>query len=434
MGKDFEGTTRTDPREDREPRDRVSDADRVALLDIRTAHPRVNAAVDAVASISEVELRSIGWARTPLEIRHLQAAITSATHAAYGADATQADLERVTELTALAVRARKRAQLIGNTYEHCYNQKTGWTRGQILKVAWARRRFRKNWEATRNIASGETKHNQASSQTANTRTRHNQASSQCDQRAKLKWACRLINKPIPATDEANARLVPEFCDWRWSKDSPKVPLANGTDHETTPEGSENGDSESLQQIHPLEVEAIRQTERIRRFDRELAEYRQQQRQTEYRECLARSLIETRTDSHPLGGADDSALELLEFRRNLTQTDRSPLTTRRLEEGAARRPLATPGSGRPTGRSGGNARPSPREGDDHFHQIIWPIFCVVLLVTGLVLAVIVYDTFYLEKDGYGPSERNQTKIPEDYEGQTRIFDDDESGTLNETRKA
>ena len=423
MGKDFEGTTRTDPREDREPRDRVSDADRVALLDIRTAHPRVNAAVDAVASISEVELRSIGWARTPLEIRHLQAAITSATHAAYGADATQADLERVTELTALAVRARKRAQLIGNTYEHCYNQKTGWTRGQILKVAWARRRFRKNREATRNIA--------------NTETKHNQASSQCNPQAKLKWACRLINKPVPVTDETNARLVPKFCDWRWSKGSPKVPLADGTDHETTPEGSENGDSESPEEIRRLEVEALRQTERIRRFEeQELAEYRQRQRQVEYRERLAQSLVDTGTESHPLCGTDDSARELVEFRRKLAQTDRGPEVIRRLEEGAARRPLAPPGSGPPASRVGENARQNPRGSDDHFHQIIWPIFCVVLLITGLGLTVIIYDTFWSEefgKDVYGPSERNQTQIPEDYEGQPRISDDDGPRALNETEK-
>ena len=423
MGKGLEGTTRTDLREDLQLRGQVSDADRAALLSIETPYPRVNAAVDAVANISEAELVSIGWARTPLEVRRLQAAITSANYVAYGADATQADLERVTELTALAVRARNRAQLIGNTYEHCYNQKTGWTRGQILKVAWARRRFRKDREATRNIANAETK--------------HNQASSQCNPQAKLKWACRLINKPVPVTDETNARLVPKFCDWRWLKGSPKVPLADGTDHETTPEGSENGDSESPEEIRRLEVEALRQTERIRRFEeQELAEYRQRQRQVEYRERLAQSLVDTGTESLPLCGTDDSARELVEFRRKLAQTDRGPEVIRRLEEGAARRPLAPPGSGRPASRVGENARQNPRGSDDHFHQIIWPLFCVVLLITGLGLTVIIYDTFWSEefgKDVYGPSERNQTQIPEDYERQPRISDDDGPRALNETEK-
>ena len=68
MGKGLEGTTRTDLREDLPLRGQVSDADRAALLSIETPYPRVNAAVDAVANISEAELVSIGWARTPLEV------------------------------------------------------------------------------------------------------------------------------------------------------------------------------------------------------------------------------------------------------------------------------------------------------------------------------------------------------------------------------
>ena len=101
MGKGLEGRARTGPREDLQLRGKLSHADQAALLNIGTPHPRVNAAVDTVANISEAELLSIGWARTPLEVRRLQAVITLANYVAYGADATQADLERVTELTAL---------------------------------------------------------------------------------------------------------------------------------------------------------------------------------------------------------------------------------------------------------------------------------------------------------------------------------------------
>ena len=59
---------------------------------------------------------------------------------------------------------------------------------------------------------------------------------------------------------------------------------------------------------------------------------------------------------------------------------------------------------------------------------------MLLITGLGFAVIVYDTFWaenLDENVDITGERNQTKIPEGYEGQPGVFEDDEPRALNET---
>ena len=442
----------------------VAEADRSALPDIQRRYPRLNAAVQAVSEIDEADLQAIGWIQTPVELRRFKAAITSANYIAYGKDATKEDLELITELTALAVRARRRAQHQSKVDEFLFDPGTKWTRRQALRTAWAKRQLRKRREECRRIGLGGvgTTHNQASAPTHHgsgstaLKKKETEKNILKNHEAKLKWARCLINKPIKSN---YSNKYPDTSrELRWARGFHNNPALDGEDADTTPEPSESDDSEGPEETRRLEVEALRQEEQIRRLEQqELSEYRKRfERIEESPGDPPRPTGQTTRSPRRTGEPEEGGIELVEFQRRLAETERGPEEIRRLEQGAARRPLNSTNEGyyrtlqeenEPTDNRRPRARLERRVeeylneresgGEDRFTRITWTLVIVVLVVTGclgfatIFISELQKRSLRHEDVFHQGSEGNETSIAQTGWNATSLGGFGESGPVTET---
>ena len=420
----------------------VTEADRSALPDIQKEYPRLNAAVQAVSEINEAELLGIGWVQTPVELRRFKATITSANYIAYGKDATKEDLELITELTALAVRARRRAQHQSEVDEFLCDPGTKWTRRQALRTAWAKRQLRKRREECQRIGLGEvgTAHNQASSpkhrgRSGPTAPRKKVAEKNIlkDHETKLKWARCLINKPIKPN---YSNKYPDTSkELRWARGFHNNPALDGEDGCTTPEPSESDDAEDPEETRRLEVEALRQEEHIRRLEQqELGEYRKRFERIEGSSGNSpRPRDQTTGNLRRSGEPEEGGIELVEYQRRLAETERGPEEIRRLEQGAARRPLHSINEGyyRPLQGEDERAnaqRPRARlerrveeylnegesEGEYHFFRNTWTLVIAASVIFILGFTTIIINEYRKRLSQFEDvfnqgGERNETDV-------------------------
>ena len=325
--------------------------DRSALLDIQREHPRLNAAVQTVAEIDEAELQAIGWVQTPVERRRFKATVASANYIAYGKNATKKDLELITELTALAIRARRRAQHQSRFDEFLFDPGAKWTRRQALRTAWAKRQLRKRREECQRIGlrGTGTAHNQAESPAdhgsgpTTQRKRETEKNTLRNNEATLRWVRCLINKPVTINHSGYPNTSKEL---RWARGFYNNPAIDGEDGCATPDPSDSDEAEEPEETRRLEVEALRQEEQIRRQEQqELGEYRRRfERVEESSGNPPRLREQTTQDPRRSGDTEEGGIELVEYRRRLAETERGPEEIRRLEQGAARRPLPSTNNG------------------------------------------------------------------------------------------
>ena len=401
--------------------------------------------------------------QTPVERRRFKATVASANYIAYGKNATKKDLELITELTALAIRARRRAQHQSRFDEFLADPGAKWTRRQALRTAWAKRQLRKRREECQRIGlrGTGTAHNQAESPAdhgsgpTTPRKRETEKNTLRNNEATLRWVRCLINKPVTINHSGYPNTSKEL---RWARGFYNNPAIDGEDGCATPDPSDSDEAEEPEETRRLEVEALRQEEQIRRLEQqELSEYRKRfERIEESPGDPPRPTGQTTRSPRRTGEPEEGGIELVEFQRRLAETERGPEEIRRLEQGAARRPLNSTNEGyyrtlqeenEPTDNRRPRARLERRVeeylneresgGEDRFTRITWTLVIVVLVVTGclgfatIFISELQKRSLRHEDVFHQGSEGNETGIAQTGWNATSLGGFGESGPVTET---